>query len=219
VAEKLLDYADVAPVVGEVGGERVSKAVAGRLFHHARLFESPVEGSLDSTLVQGTAASRVSVGPVGMHARKDPLPPPFDGGVWIPAGNRLGDMDAAQPPRQILCVLPLKPLEVLSQHGNQLLREQGAAILLPLSLTDHDLPTFEIDVLYAEPETLEDPKAGGVHQGDRQVRGAIEAPEDCGDLRGAQHYGQAMGTFGSNEIERRIQIAAENPAIQEEQRV
>jgi hypothetical protein len=165
VAEELLHGADVVARFEEVGGEAVAQRVAGRGLGDSRLLHRAPDGSLDAAFVKvmASADSFVRIDRE-VRGRKEPLPSPTRGGVWVLAIEGARKFDARESCRTILLVAAADGLQMLLKARDQSSTEHRAAVFVSLAGADRDFASIEVDVLDPEAEGLQEPEAGSVEQ-------------------------------------------------------
>src|SRR2546426_3561388 len=71
-------------------------------------------------------------------------------------------------------MLPLHSVEMTRQRLNDSSRQDGWPIFLALASPNHNLPSFEIDVLHAQLQTFLQPQPGTIKESDDHPRDTIE---------------------------------------------
>ena len=90
-------------------------------------------------------------------------------------------------------MLPLHSVEMTRQRLNDSSRQDGWPIFLTLASPNHNLPSFEIDVLHAQLQTFLQAQPGTIKESDDHPRDAIEILHDAGDLVAAEDDGHTNG--------------------------
>ena len=89
------------------------------------------------------------------------------------------------------------------------------SVLLPFSAPNDDFPAFEIDVLDAQTERLEQAQAGAVQQWTDEGGGASQAGEKGDRLGRCQHHGHVRGTLCVDDIAYPWKLAPQHLLVQE----
>jgi hypothetical protein len=97
-------------------------------------------------------------------------------------------------------------------------RKHGAAVAGALAAADEDLVAAEVDVLNAQPATLQQAEAGAVQQRGHQRGGAVDARENGAHFLTREHDGDVQGALGAHDLGQPRKIDLEHVAIQEQER-
>ena len=90
-------------------------------------------------------------------------------------------------------------------------RQDGWPIFLALASPNHNLPSFEIDVLHAQIQTFLQPQSSTIKESDDHPRDAIEILHDAGDLVAAE---DDRHTTRQTARKQQQAVAARNVAVQ-----
>src|SRR5436309_12240583 len=112
-------------------------------------------------------------------------------------------------------MLPLHSVEMTRQRLNDSSRQDGWPIFLALASPNHNLPSFEIDVLHAQLQTFLQPQPGTIKESDDHPRDAIEILHDAGDLVAAQNARYANRHASAWHVIDGADLDAQYGAIQE----
>src|SRR3989442_12726069 len=113
-------------------------------------------------------------------------------------------------------MLPLHSVEMTRQRLNDSSRQDGWPIFLALASPNHNLPSFEIDVLHAQVQTFLQPKPGTIKESDDHPRDAIEILHDAGDLVAAEDDGHTNGHASARHVFDGVNVQVQHVAIQKQ---
>ena len=134
VTEQLLDGANVAAALEQVGGERVAEGVAGRALGDSGSEHGPPDGLLEHGLVQVVAAALPRLGvQVEPGCGEDLLPGPVPPRIRELVAERVGELDPAGAGSEIAPVLLPRTLDVGAEVGPDRRRQHTVTWLRPKS--------------------------------------------------------------------------------------
>lgn len=150
VTEQFLDGSDVVPAFEQVGGEGVTKRVAGCGFGERGLANCRLEGTLDRTLVQVMptphAAARIAA---WLGGREHVLPAEVVRRVRVLSSECMGQLDARVALRQGAEVRLADTSQLTLQSWLEATREHADSILVALAAADDDRTAAEVEILHA----------------------------------------------------------------------
>jgi hypothetical protein len=217
VTEEFLDGADVGAVFEQVGGEGVAEGVTADALRDARVLHGSFDGALDRGLVEmmaeAAAGSFIDTDPRGWEY---PLPGPFNRRIRIFGGEVAGERRAAEAGGPIGFEDPMDVDEVLAQAALDDARQRRGAVASALGFAEHDLLAFEVEVLDAQPQRLEEPQAAAVEKCHDETVDARKLDEDGADFSAREHHRQSLGPPRADGAVESLEFAAEDVAVQEQ---
>jgi hypothetical protein len=161
--QQLLHRADVIPALQQVCGERMPEDMTAHPLRHACPTRSLRDGSLHDGLVQVIprrwAESRIAADTPG---RKHELPSPLGRRVWVLPTERVGHHDSPESRCEIPMMQSLHVSKVLCQRLLNPVWQHRPPIPLAFASSHNDFAAVEIDVFYAQFETLLEPEPGSI---------------------------------------------------------
>ena len=134
VAKQLLDRPNIVPLREQMGRERVTKGVAAHGPGDPGVEHRLADGALDDRLVQMMPpfdpGPRIDAPPLG---REDVLPAPLAVGAGVLALERVGEIDAAEPLRDVPVVDPPDAGKPVRQDGARDDRQRDDPVAVPPS--------------------------------------------------------------------------------------
>jgi hypothetical protein len=125
--------------------------------------------------------------------------------AWLPGGagvlprQSLGQMHGAETFGHVLPMQKQCCFDLRAQLRRQTQRQCGYAVLVPLALADHDFAARELDILHAQPQSLEQAHACAVKQSQDEPLRSGQAPEHCTNLVACQDHRQSRGALCSRD--------------------
>jgi hypothetical protein len=220
MAEEFLDGADVVAGFEQVGGEGVAEGVAADGLGDAGGAGCAADFLLQAgsirVMTAEDARARIDREPI---RGKDVLPLPLAGGGRILTLEGIRQEDSAGSEGTIGIEHMADTLQMILQRSVEAIRKDRDAILEAFAVSDEDLTEIEIRILDAQAEDFHKAQSAAVKELGHEEVLAGEPGKQGEDFLLGKHDGEAGGAFGSNELEGRIQLFAQDIAEEEDQRV
>ena len=218
MAEELLNRADIVPVLEKMGGEAVTKGVAGDTLGNREPDRCIVHGTLDHRLVDVMTASLTRRGiAVGASGWKDELPLPLAGRAGILPHESGREQGVAVPARQVVLVNLLRIAKLALKRLEQRVGQNRHPILPPLSRTHEQLATRMVEILHPQLKRLKQAKTSTIQETGDQLRNPAHLIEHTMHVVAIEHLRQPPRALRDHDTVERIKRQPQDVAVEKYQ--